>query len=35
MDGMTKKYFLQLLDGLPLVLVVYIREGVHHVPEML
>ena len=32
---MKKKYFLKLLDGLPLVLVVNVRKGVHHVPEML
>ena len=35
MYGMTKKYFLQLLDELPLVLVVDVREGVRHVPEVL
>ena len=35
MFDMTKKYFHQLLDGLPLVLVVDVREGVQHVPEVL
>ena len=35
MYGMTKKYFLKLLDGLPLVLVVDVREGVQYVPEVL
>ena len=29
--GMIKKYFLQLLDGLPQVLIVDLCEGVHHV----
>ena len=32
---MTKKYFHQLLDGLHLVLVVDVREGVQHVSEVL
>ena len=35
MYGMTKKYFHKLLDGLPPVLVVDVREGVQHVPEVL
>ena len=32
MNDITKKYFHQLLDGLHLVLVVDVREGVQHVP---
>ena len=35
MYGMTKKYNLQLLDELPLVLVVDVRKGVQYVPEVL
>ena len=35
MYDMTKKYFHQLLDGLRLVLVVDVRVGVQHVPEVL
>ena len=35
MYDMTKKYFHHLLDGIHLVLVVDVREGVQHVPEVL
>ena len=32
---MTKKYFHQLPDGLNIVLVVDVHEGVQHVPKVL
>ena len=35
MYNITKKYFHQLLDGLNLVLLVDVREGDQHVPEVL
>ena len=35
MYDMTKKYFHHLLDGIHLVLVVDVREGVQHVPKVL
>ena len=35
MYSMTKKYFHKLLDRLPPVLVVDVREGVQHDPEVL
>ena len=35
MYNMTKKYFHKLLDGLHLVLIVNVREGVQHVSEEL
>ena len=35
MYDMTKKYFHHLLDGLHLVLIVVVREGVQHVSEAL